>query len=813
MWLGVIFILHHGNSQAAEIYSTQSGNWGSTTTWTGGEIPTVSDNVTILSGHIVVVESSGKSCLDLTVETGGKLFTNSTSTGGYPRYIYVYGNIHCHGEIGNGTTYDRLGFNIEGASCSISGGGTFDAACIRKYKNINDTTTVTFGMNLILTYGGTALYNNKSGTVLAVVVGSGYTVSVPGNGIVSGNIAIDGTNGAGSYTGGGSVAVEGTLIISGILYLTTNNSGNPVSVSISGTGIIETGSISCPNSGASGHTFTIADGGSLNLTDGDWGEIGFANNTYTFHPGSTVIYSGTSAQTVGNPTNYHHLVLSGNGLKTISSDMVCEGDLTIEPNAVLEVGAGISLSVSGDCVLGGDECLVLKSPADSGASASFIPEGTISGTGTAVVERFIKKYLDPEDDRYHMLSSPVSSQAIQPEFVEDPPEAGVDFYRWGETSGVWVNCKDISGGWDPSFQAGDDRTFIPGRGYLVAYPGDVLKSFTGSLNLGDLLPDITYNEGDYAGFNLVGNPYSSALDGEIQNWVKSSVDNAIWVWDGEAGNYRSWNGSVGSLADGIIPAMQAFFVHANDADPALTIPTSSRVHVSQSFYKTIPENILHITVSQRELEDGVVIGFNSEALPGPDPTFDVIKMFGSIQAPQLFCRVDKQPLSVDIRPYPGSGFIIPMGFIAGTSGEHQMTTEGAVSFSPEVNIFLEDKLEDQVINLKTTGKYSFFAEEGPHPDRFFIRFGQPADISEKEDVQLLSITSKDNFLIINGLTNYQSDHTLRVFDLSGRIQMVKKVNQESQIIKTTLPTGFYLVQLMSGGEIYRTKIYINNPNN
>ena len=792
-----------------EISSAQSGNWGSTTTWAGGEIPTDNDNVTILDGHTVVVEASGKHCGGLTVNTGGKLYTNNSSTGSYPRYIYTYGDILCHGQIGNGVIYDRIGFNIEGTSCTISGNGMFNASRIRKYKNDHDTTTLTISMLVSLDYGGTAFYNNKSGTVFNLIIEEGDTLTIPGDGISTGNIAIDGINGAASSTGGGSITVDGTLLVSGILYLTNSNSANPVSATITDGGLIETSSISCPNSGTSGHTFTINNGGQLTLTSGDWGEIGFTNNSYFFETGSTVEYSADTAQTVGNPASYHHLVISGTGLKTISTDLESGGNLSIEDSATLELEAGKSFTVIGNCTLSEEECLVLKSPADSGATASFIHNGSISGNGTVTIERYIKKYQSTDDSRYHMLSSPVTSQAIQPEFVGNPPEAEVDFYRWEETTGTWINCKDETGMWNTVFQAGDNRNFIPLRGYLLAYPEDVTKSFTGSLNTGDLSPGITYTTGVYAGFNLTGNPFTSALNGEIDSWVKSNVDNAIWVWDGETGNYKSWNGSVGTLTDGIIPAMQGFFVHTNGSSPSLTIPASSRVHATQTFYKSTLENTLYIIVKMDRLRDGVVIQCNDSAYVGYDANYDVLKMFGSQDAPQIFIEEDEIYLSIDVRPSGASGWYFPLGFIAGTTGEHQLIFEGIETFLTGENIYLEDHLEQQITNLRTDSVYSFYAEEGLQSDRFTVRFGEPATLSETESEQHITLIARGNVLIIHGLNNSNYSTYIQLYDLTGRMVHAQHVKSDNNYIETSVPAGYYLVRIDTGKEIMTRKIYLS----
>lgn len=69
------------SSVVGEIISVASGNWSSASTWIGGAVPTSSDNVTVESGHTVVLDAPSLVCKDLTVK-GTLNFINDGTAGG-----------------------------------------------------------------------------------------------------------------------------------------------------------------------------------------------------------------------------------------------------------------------------------------------------------------------------------------------------------------------------------------------------------------------------------------------------------------------------------------------------------------------------------------------------------------------------------------------------------------------------------------------------------------------------------------------------------------------------------------------------------
>jgi hypothetical protein len=470
------------------------------------------------------------------------------------------------------------------------------------------------------------------------------------------------------------------------------------------------------------------------------------------------------------------------------------------------------VTVNGTCTLSAVESLIMKSPLHSGPTSSFINLGTVSGTGTVKIERYVTKYDNPGDMKFHAISSPVIQQPIQPEFVADPPDPAVDFYRWDEPAGTWINSKDATGLWNTGFQPGDDRTFHTGTGYLAAYPVNVLKSFTGQLHSGDISGAISFTSGDFCGFNLVGNPFSSALNGNIPNWPKTNVDNAVWVWNGETGNYMTWNGVAGTLEAGIIPAIQGFFVRANGPSPALTIPSASRIHSGQNFYKQSTSNLLCMEVSRDRFRDGIFIHYADSAVPGFDPEFDVVKMFGSPEAPQLYSMDSDLNLSIDRVPMGNSQADVPLGFITETEGIYVFEFSGIESFPPSQEIYLVDQLENYTADLRTEPVYTF--ESGPsYPeDRFLIRFIRPTGEYIPNPLAHISVTCNGATIRIIGLQEEDQPMKVTLVNVLGQFLFSRPVDYYTPEIETDLPGGCYILTLQKGTNCLIKKIQLYKTN-
>ena len=164
------------------------------------------------------------------------------------------------------------------------------------------------------------------------------------------------------------------------------------------------------------------------------------------------------------------------------------------------------------------------------------------------------------------------------------------------------------------------------RGYMIYYPAgsNTTYSFTGPMNNGSLTATTSYTTTAGAvnkGFNLVPNPYPSAIDWEASAWTKTNIDNAIYVWNSGVSttNYASYiNGSSTNGGSRYIAPGQSFFVHANALSPALTMDNNVRLHNSVSFLKndSILPDLLKIHADAVGASDEIVVRFADGATAG-----------------------------------------------------------------------------------------------------------------------------------------------------------------------------------------------------
>ncbi len=784
-------------------------------------------NETVLSGDIGVIgdltdncyhvifnwNNGNNSLLDgFTVKLGNASEGMTTSWGGGLHFNNVSGNLQNmtfesnYGILGGGiflwknSTLTATNLLVK-SNCATSGAGI-----------CSSSSTV----NLI----NASLNNNDASNEGGAIFMNGTSIVAINNSILWGNHAQG--NGNEIFIDGGNVGLNyccfsnssGDISNPGGTFNPQNcKNSDPLFVNTSTGDLRLFGNSLCVNSGSnSDNTLstdirgeariqnTAIDMGAYEWTEG----VDPSTNVITW-TGNTDFDWNESGNWSGNvaPTQAYDVVIPNVGNDPVvnqnpDNPATCK-NLTIQSGAVLSVAAGKALTVAG--VLNnnaGNAALILKS--DATGTASLIHE--TSGV-SATIERFTPMYVGAAG--WHDISSPVAAQAIRPGFVpnENPIPGSNDFYKFDEIQNLWINTKDDIGNWNSSFEDG----FVVGRGYNVAYAENETKSFAGELSVGDFtfngstIPAITYTADGGIGWNLMGNPYASALDWNLCS--KTNIDASVYAYDGDAGQYVSWNGSIGALDGGIIPPMNAFFIKAS-ANPELTIPNSSRVHTSTNFYKdkTFVKDLLVLKVEGNGFSDQTYIHFNENATLDFDQNLDAYKLLGISEAPQLYTKVGDSKLSINVLPYTSEEMVIPLGLNVGQENEYIIKVSDN-TYWETVDISLKDLETGNIYNLKTNNSISI-NQSSTIPDRFLLLINGATYIEENIRDNSIEIYSYGNQILIKSDEPYEVQ--VSVFNLLGQSILHRTMTGSETL--SGLDTGFYLVVVTTEKATKTKKVFI-----
>jgi len=531
-----------------------------------------------------------------------------------------------------------------------------------------------------------------------------------------------------------------------------------------------------------------------------WGMLSFAQGIY--NNGARIVSTTGSYWVVDNGS----FTLTS----TSSTNLAQMANLTITGDASLTIASTSFLTVSGTLLnSSGTDGLVLQS--DASGSASLIQS---SASVNATQQRYIAGWSD--NHGWHFLSSPVASQAISPEFVDvtaNPMSALVDFYRWSEPLDLWVNIKNLSstynqGSGEVYFSNEVSPAFVNGKGYLVAYQSLVTKNFSGTLNYESVsVTGLSKTEATgYSGWNLIGNPFPSAIQWGLETWSMTNVDDNCQIWNENNAGY-----TVVSSGNNIIPAMNGFMVHASVNGASLTIPTAARVHDITSWYKgaQVYENgiVLKAIDPEGSTAQESVIRFDANASEGYDTKYD--SYFLSGYAPRFYSRSLDENYALNTLPTLTEERQIPLSFVKNGSTNFFIQAEGMETLNPPYPLYLTDLKTNTTQNLTNNPIYTFTAEEGDDPNRFLLHF-QAVGIDEPTTSgQTLPIVvwNHENTLTVSNPEQLPGE--IMVYNITGQTALMANLeNVTKQTIPHQLIEGIYVVQVSVKGKVKNQKILV-----
>jgi len=415
--------------------------------------------------------------------------------------------------------------------------------------------------------------------------------------------------------------------------------------------------------------------------------------------------------------------------------------------------------------------------------ASFIGSEFLT-TGSALVKR------DIINSNFHFISSPVASTTFGSVFPLNQTEVWAREYN--ETTGDWDNLTIAD--------------FLSvGKGYSVQMNQPQTALFAGVLNsapvtatLAKLNPGVDPNR---VGWNLLGNPFTSAIDWDLTD--HSAIDGSVYVWNGS--QYVSWNGTTGALTDGLIPAENGFFAKTAVNGATMTIPLTSRVHSSVGLYKSSVANLIELTAQGNSFSDKAFVHFNDQATAGFDNQYDAYKLFGNENTPQLYSMITGDVLSINELPMVGNE-VVDLGFKCNTTGVYSISALGTDNFSSNVPVYLQDLKLNIQHDLRLNPVYSFSYEAGEPENRFKLSFLDVTGIKDQVTTGI-KVYSFDKTVTIENANLLTGE--ISIYDLTGRKLLSQKLTGQARTnIPLQVTTGMYLVKVLLANGPVTTKVHI-----
>ncbi len=468
--------------------------------------------------------------------------------------------------------------------------------------------------------------------------------------------------------------------------------------------------------------------------------------------------------------------------------------LILGPGSNLEIEVNGTLTVLGSFANNGN--LLIHSD-ESGTGSLIEPDGITATT---------EQYIVPE--QWHYIASPLT------ELNSDVFE-GMYLMHWDEPTETWIFIEE----------AGIPlNTGLSGYGLWSNFPSTL--SFTGNLNAGSQsvelfnTPGSANPENDPSGYNLVGNPFPSSLDWDVEDgegWIRTSSNVALslYFWNGvQYASYVKGGPNPGpNGGTNIIPPHQGFYVKCISPEGgSLTVDDGARIHSDQLFYKQSPWNTYaRLRFSGEVFSDELVLYKNENASFGFDPAFDAHKMYGCEEAPQFYSfATDGKKLSINAFPAITNDLFIPLGFRSPSQGQYELSLDEAPGFD-SIPLFLEDIHEEVFIDLKTTGTYNFSSEQGEFDDRFLLHFNGNDIASLPFDRQFTMPTIVHQ----NGKLRVSSERPmhgyLMISDLWGRVVVSNHLAGPRQFeVGLSDLRGWYIIKVITQGGIHTRKLYLCN---
>lgn len=510
-----------------------------------------------------------------------------------------------------------------------------------------------------------------------------------------------------------------------------------------------------------------------------------------------LVYNGT-----GTLENGSSVVINAN--TTLTSDLtVCS--CTINPNYTLTVPTNVTLTVDEDINVGTGGKLLIQS---GGALLQTTTSKTMFTGNTTAFELQRTTHISRFDLTY--WSTPVTNSTytmhdLSPETLYDK------YFHWDAAGTRWLV--------DPS---GTSLVMQVGKGYSIRGPqsfdittaSDFTAKFNGTPNNGTIALAVEKDK-----YNLIGNPYPSAIDAQQLLDVSRNPDiGALYFWTHNSppaiiagtntyrysssdyvvytltGSTRIDNSPIAKGFDGKIAAGQGFFVKPKTAVINFTNDIRKGAADNNQFYKTAKTTNLeanHIWLNLTNTEGAfkqLLVGYIEGATNGIDQNYDGISMSANTYI-DFYSFNESKKLTVQGRALPFDDTdIVQLGYKSTIEGEFTIAIDHADGIFDTQEVYLEDKFTGIITDLRKEN-YTFKTAIGTSTTRFVLRYTNKTlgtdDFENTTNNVLVSVKSK----VIKVNTGTENIKEVNIYNIGGQLIYNKNKVDSNELTISNLPSG------------------------
>ena len=508
---------------------------------------------------------------------------------------------------------------------------------------------------------------------------------------------------------------------------------------------------------------------------------------------STTTYDGTSWSN-GVPDSSKAAIFTGN--YTIAADLTA-CSLRVTNNAVVSVSSNYNVNLNGAITVDSGSSFTLNNNSNLLQS-----DATAVNTGNIIVKRNTSNIVRLD---HTLWSSPVTGQNL---FSFSPNTLVNRFYVYNTATNSYVTTG-----------LSNTSLFTPAKGFAVRAPNNQSATtpaqwtgtFTGVPNNGTKTFTLATDAANGYNYNLVGNPYPSALSASDFYAANSSVIGGTLYFYAHTltmnssglfptgTNYATWTGLGGAAAtagdghtaavapNGIIQVGQGFIVKATAAGD-VTFTNAMRVANQQNqFMKAATTTAethrmwLNLKTDTGVDVNQILVGYMDGATQGVDADLDGLS-FGNTGS-YLYSKIDSNNYVIQARSLPfATTDEVPLGFNCATAGTYSISlTNKDGLFAGSQDVLVRDNLTGTDTSIKTA-PYTFTSDAGVFDSRFKLVYQQALGVP--------STNFTENSVIVYKNTDWFHVTTkgiemkdIMVYDISGRlIYSQKDINATTTVL-------------------------------